>query len=1522
MSGTHVGSDPAGWYDDPAGLGQRRFWSGTAWTAWVWDGTDVVPVPLPRGDVAVPSAEREHLRYVREVFLPAARAAGVAAPIAVAALSDFAHDLEQGATGRTPATAGATASTATSAGVRPGSTASAPPASGAPTRASGPPPFTTLPPVQPRPSTQSAPKPLPLKPFVPRPYQPGPIARWWDRTKDAIGSDLAANGLAYLGVLLLFVGVFGLVAFAFGDVAEGARPVAELGIAVAPFVASWMLLRRDAVIAGRALETAGGLLLPIMLVTSFLDGVPVPPDVTGVALVVTLTAVTALVAAAYAVWSLRHRESTLRYLVAPVAWLAVALAVSGVGREVPSGRGVATVTAVQVAAIGVAVLVSLVWSWARPHALLSAPTFTSTVPALVILTPIAVVSWAVGGWPMVPIAVTGVIGLLVLELMIGHLRRSLVTTVQPLWWAVVALALTPSMGTAPAAVCAAAGFLALLELESADGASTRTMGVSATGLALSLCAVWSQPWWAVAALVPLTLWAHARRLHPFAVPSAPLLLDFAAGLFPMGVVVALGMATRRAPAAVLLGSLIALLAAWPATRRGTRPLLQRDADDHFWVLWWDAAMLVSIIGAALMAGPAWPDVVSARWMLVAAVAVLAAASAVGPLPAVLRPWAVASLATWWWILVASMLDLPAGVVAVVLAAAGLAVVVVVHARPTLATRWQHPGSSAWAGLALGATALLETRFDLGWGLAVSAALVTTSWIAVTAWTSVDRSPATDVLVAVTAPAARWLAGVVAVAAIPATALLLLDASGAVAVTSPWAPVVLAVTALAYAAAARLRTTDVVATTLTYAACAGSLAAPALTTEELPALVALLALVAAVIVLPRARRPVAMPWFAWAAVAPIVALVLLRDPSVYTGVATSLAFSATVLGVGSILLLSAMAADLRGRAWSSVWRPSRPEYLPVAVLGAAEVLAGVAVATATVPSTTAGRLTAVLVAVLVATAVLARAWSLVGAAAATAWMAVLQLRGDDVLHAPWFAVVVTVLLLAGAELAQRVVHDGRWWVRTDWLLASVAHVTAFTALLAAGTGTSFSLTYLAIGLLAVGIAARMHHYPIVAADYAVVGDALVIAGAANAGAGWLALALAVTSVACSVLATRAVAVARWSLLVAGALTALAAWLSVAAWLGWTPEEVVDRTVLLGAALALLMAVLVRWTAIDRTVVLVRGGLAVLTATLTPLVPVVTHDGRVAVTTATAVGLAVLGLSAALCARPLGQQAVRYAALAYLLVAGVEASSLLDATPAEQVGSLAVATLGCTLILLAPWARESWAAWRRPVVSLGVTTSALSVVVALLQLPDTTLLTPALLVAALMSTSIAVETRSVLAQVTTPVLVCASWLVYAERTLDGNPQWYFVPIGLTLLVVVGLLRAHLRRLGKDPAPTEVVLLELAGIACVVGPSFVQAFTVALAYAALAAFLGLLIAGWGVLTKVRRRVTAGVLVAFAGLLVLVGVPLAQLLPAWSGVTLWVTIACVGLLAIVGATLLEKGRAAVRAGLDGFRELTDGWE
>src|SRR4029079_9650892 len=187
------------------------------------------------------------------------------------------------------------------------------------------------------------------------------FSRWWARTAKTIGTDLAVHGFAYLGVLLFFVGVFGLVVFAFGDGPPGLRPPAELVIALAPFVAGAMLLRRQAITVGRALEVLGGLLLPIMILTSFVDGAAFPPDVHGILLVVVLTVLTALIAASYAWWSNRRERSALRYLVAPIAWLAVATATLGLGRAVPVGKDVAIPTAAQVAAVLNALVITLAW---------------------------------------------------------------------------------------------------------------------------------------------------------------------------------------------------------------------------------------------------------------------------------------------------------------------------------------------------------------------------------------------------------------------------------------------------------------------------------------------------------------------------------------------------------------------------------------------------------------------------------------------------------------------------------------------------------------------------------------------------------------------------------------------------------------------------------------------------------------------------------------------------------------------------------------------------------------------------------------------------------------------------------------------------------------------------------------------------------------------------------------------------------------------------------------------------------
>ena len=256
-AGAPWAAPPPGWYPDPTGHAPLRQWNGRAWSEWVSDGVSVRHDP---GAVhrKLDAADLPHLDFVERIFLPDALATGCVTPEEEARLERL-LDLLRG-----QATASAAAPpTSVPAVARP-----APLAAPLPVPAPAPRIAPTTP-TRPAPTSTTT---------TPRP--PSGPALWWSRTREAVGSDLAVHGLAYVGVLLLLVGAFGLVVFAFGDVEVALRPVAELAIALAPFGAAALLLHRGATVVGRALEVAGGLLVPVMVITGFLDDSTIPPTST------------------------------------------------------------------------------------------------------------------------------------------------------------------------------------------------------------------------------------------------------------------------------------------------------------------------------------------------------------------------------------------------------------------------------------------------------------------------------------------------------------------------------------------------------------------------------------------------------------------------------------------------------------------------------------------------------------------------------------------------------------------------------------------------------------------------------------------------------------------------------------------------------------------------------------------------------------------------------------------------------------------------------------------------------------------------------------------------------------------------------------------------------------------------------------------------------------------------------------------------------------------------------------------
>jgi hypothetical protein len=242
-------------------------------------------------------------------------------------------------------------------------------------------------------------------------------------------------------------------------------------------------------------------------------------------------------------------------------------------------------------------------------------------------------------------------------------------------------------------------------------------------------------------------------------------------------------------------------------------------------------------------------------------------------------------------------------------------------------------------------------------------------------------------------------------------------------------------------------------------------------------------------------------------------------------------------------------------------------------------------------------------------------------------------------------------------------------------------------------------------------------------------------------------------------------------------------------------------------------------------------------------------------------------------------------------------------------------------LAIWRRRVRARWLPALVVFAPLLSTVGLLVAFVA-GDSPLLVAALLVAGLQAAVAGLVTSSPWLAASAPVLVCAAWLEFARLSLRGDPQWFTVPIGLTLLTVVEIARGHRRRTGQRVAGPELVALELAGMLLVVGAALFQTATASLLNGLLATLFGAGLLGWGVLTRVRRRASVGAATVALAALMLVTVPVARMLPAVRGPVLWLTLAAAGLVLLLVASSIERGRARARAAARRIDQLLVGWE
>ena len=406
--------------------------------------------------------------------------------------------------------------------------------------------------------------------------------------------------------------------------------------------------------------------------------------------------------------------------------------------------------------------------------------------------------------------------------------------------------------------------------------------------------------------------------------------------------------------------------------------------------------------------------------------------------------------------------------------------------------------------------------------------------------------------------------------LPATAALAAYVAG---VNDPSAPawsLIAVVTAIAYAIATRLPIGASAAMVALVGACVAGIAGVLLARDSSTAMIALLALILVTLVLPAARRPRAMEWIAWAAIAPLVGLAAVRWIPAVGAWPTAQSLSVALLAVGTVLVLGAALADMRGRGWVPALLPARTPDWPPWVLGELEWFAGMVFAWSLVGDPLGVQLTLAAAGVALAFAVVTRVGALTAVAGSIALIAVLRLLEDSLLEHPWTLAVACAVLAVVSVVLNAATSERRWWARWDLPVAGVAHLTAIVAaLLAVDTGT-VDTNFAILGVIALAVTVWLRRQVPLAMTYACMGSVLFVIAAAVAGPGWLSLVLAAVAAAFSVAAVRMQGVGRWILLWLGALTGLAAWLAFATYLHLEPQSFVDATGLGAGALAVALA----------------------------------------------------------------------------------------------------------------------------------------------------------------------------------------------------------------------------------------------------------------------------------------------------------------------------------------------------------------
>ncbi len=390
----------------------------------------------------------------------------------------------------------------------------------------------------------------------------------------------------------------------------------------------------------------------------------------------------------------------------------------------------------------------------------------------------------------------------------------------------------------------------------------------------------------------------------------------------------------------------------------------------------------------------------------------------------------------------------------------------------------------------------------------------------------------------------------------------------------------------------------------------------------------------------------------------------------------------------------------------------------------------------------------------------------------------------------------------------------------------------------------------------------------------------------------------------------------------------AWVTLLAGLGLHREGAVTATSLAFAALAIAVAEVARsrWGSPIRSEAsgvvveaarawIVLGGIGVVAATGFSV-----GLDRTPAWLAVSVGLLVLAVALGRGARPLSWPVLRQLGSVVLVGAVVAFGYNLELSPPTMAAFTIV--LAVTATSAALWLTRSRpvAPWRDPLAVLAVMSTIAAVAYGVGALPDRGPIIAVLvgLGAELVATGIIFE-RPVIVSLGPPVLL-AAWLGVAVEAAQGSALWYTVPLALTILAEVDVLRWNQRLGGQPTSSLEIVALEYGAIGLLASVVLIDMFTSSAAYAGVGFALAAVLFVWAAASRVKRRAVASwVFATVTGVLAIFAAAATAAPPSAS---FWITAAGTGFAVMLSMALIEAYRSKSGSVMLRLDELMEGWE